>query len=182
MLHGLNRREAQAHLNITALLRLHSLQTDIWQVAADRVWFSDPYYSAGSFGAIYSRLQFELTPGKFGRDDLNLRRNHPSSLGETASCGWREDAVPSLQIIRHRVGADGTIPLGGEWRPQADGQFFCYEADVDIYPWKRDVVSWVGHVFGEVLWHKIAGGKTDPFRIRRLLEKKRGITVPGLPG
>ncbi len=108
-------------------------------------------------GNIYDRLQFEMTPQTLKRSDMV---GHHKYCGMSARIGWRGLSRPSEQICSYGNG--------------------IFELDFDLFSASADLVGAFGHFFVEILGPRIRhprGGrkKTNPFRIAKMLRKKRRI-------
>lgn len=136
-------REIQCERNIRALLTHHDIPVGpLLERQEDRLFFGP-----GESRSTADRMRKLDGYGLFSRSPESLLKGH----GETAVCGWRELAAPSLQVIFHDGGR--------------------IELDIDLANPRNDVWGAIIHAI-EVLWP----GKTDPERVRRGLEK-RGILV-----
>lgn len=96
-------------------------------------------------------------------------------LDALRTSGEFEGADPALHRFRdgslkQRTHAQGNLQLSYRKKP---GGSISVDADIDLY---RDPLR---HFFGEVLVNHLTGGKTDPYRVREILDQQGVRPVGG---
>ncbi len=109
--------------------------------------------------------EFEIQVWKLFPDRIYFDAD-PAFLRTVEDTGQFESADPSLHRFRQGSLKQKTYPMGNlqlSYQTNASGRM-SFDADIDLY---RDPVA---HFFGEVFVNHLTGGKTDPYKVRKILD------------